>query len=81
MIHEPNKQVLQALSRLIYIDDFKTVNTWLKSEMNNISIKNDNELNEVLLRRGQGAALLLRQYFKIQDNAEDTLTAMRDKRE
>ena len=77
MIHTPDKQVLQSLSRLAYVDDFKTIRAWLESELNNMSIKNDNELNEVLLRRGQGAALLLRSLLTIQDDAEDTLTKMR----
>ena len=77
MIHTPDKQVLQSLSRLAYNEDFKTVRAWLEPELTNISIKNDNELDEVLLRRGQGAALLLRQFLTIQDNAEETLTKMR----
>jgi len=77
MIH-PDKQVLQALSRLVHQDDYKTVRTWLESELTNISRNNDSQLDEVLLRRGQGAALLLREFLKVQDDAEETLTKIRD---
>lgn len=71
MIHPPkDKRVLQAIGRLNYNDDFKTVRAWLESELSSLSEKNDNELQEVLLRRGQGAALMLRAYLSIHENAE-----------
>lgn len=77
MLNQADKQVLQALVRLDSSEDFKTVGHWLKSELERITEANDHQLDDILLRRGQGAALLLRQYFNIQDNAENDLTKIR----
>lgn len=77
MINEPEVEVIKSLARLAYNDDFKTVRGWLESELSNISKANDEYLDEILLRRGQGAALLLRQFMSIQDNAETTLSKIR----
>ncbi len=74
MINSPkDKRVLQALARLNYNDDFKTVKEWLESELADMSEWNDNQLNDVLLRRGQGAALVLRAYLSIHENVESWL--------
>ena len=73
MIVAPNKQGLEALARLTYNDDFKTMKTWLELELQRISLANDyaKDIND--LRRGQGAAVLLRELISIQSTAETVL--------
>ncbi|MCK5432915.1 MAG: hypothetical protein KAJ03_09235 [Gammaproteobacteria bacterium] len=46
---------------------------WLESELVNISEANNEQLDIVLTRRGQGAASLLRQLLSIQSEAESIL--------
>ena len=73
MINKPNIETLRAIARLTYNEDFKTMTTWLESELVNISEANNEQLNIVLTRRGQGAASLLRQLLSIQSEAEQVL--------
>ena len=73
MINKPNIETLRAIARLTYNEDFKTMTKWLESELVNISEANNEQLDIVLTRRGQGAASLLRQLLSIQSEAESIL--------
>ncbi len=77
MIHSPDDEALRALARLSYHEDYKTVRGWLESVREDLSKRNDYQRDEVLLRHGQGAAMLLREFFSIQDTAEDVLNKLR----
>lgn len=77
MINEPDIEATKSLARLTHNDDFKTVLKWLRSELVNISETNDEKIDEIQLRRGQGAALLLRQFLSIQSSAEEVLNKRR----
>lgn len=80
MLQQPgDKRVVEALQRLRYHDDWNTVREWLEGELRRIREGNDNRIEEVPLRMGQGAAQALRDLFAYQDDAEATIRRIRDR--
>lgn len=77
MINHPNEEVFRSLARLSHNDDFKAVRKWLEVELKRISGQNDEHNDITNLRRGQGAALLLKQILSLQSNAEIFLNTMK----
>lgn len=78
MINRPKEPLVwQALTRLRYNDDWNTVRKWLESERKALQDRNDGQLDDTLLRQGQGASLMLKELFKTLDESEDAIRRMK----
>ncbi len=81
MITNPeDPRVWQALSRLQYNDDWNTVREWLETERQGLQDRNDSQLEDVLLRRGQGGSLMLKELFRVMDESTEAIKRMEAQR-
>jgi hypothetical protein len=72
-----DKRVHEALNRLQYHEDWRTVRGWLEEGLRAQSEANDAQRDDVTLRQGQGCALTLRALLRFQDESEETLHKMK----
>lgn len=74
MINQPDDdRVWQAMHRLSIQPDWQVVRAWLEKELAEVSKRNDEEIEDVMLRQGQGGAKTLRRFFEYLDSAKDAL--------
>lgn len=64
MIDNPSREVVMALERLNSDSDFQTVIGWLGDNLDKIRVRATEELDDRLLRRSQGGAMVLQEVLK-----------------
>lgn len=77
MISLPDQATEEALARLDNDIDFEAVMKWIRSELYVISVRNDEQVDDVMLRQGQGAAQVLRSIVEVADNARRNIQQRR----